>query len=44
MVKVELSEEELNSIISLIEGSSVPIGNAEKAIALFNKLKNLKVK
>jgi hypothetical protein len=42
MVKIEVTEEELQIIISLIEGSSVQIAHAENALKLLRKFKDAK--
>lgn len=42
MVKIELTQEELEKIILMMETSSVQMIYAEKAFALLNKLKGAK--
>lgn len=42
MVSIELTKEEIEKIIQMIEGSSVQVQFAEEALALYKKFKNAK--
>ncbi len=39
-MKIELSKEELDKIINMIEGSSIQMAHAEKALVLLKKFKD----
>lgn len=40
MVTIDLTQDELDRIINMIEGSSVQMAHAEKALALYKKFKD----
>ena len=42
MTSIELSQDEIQSLINLLAGSSVPILQAEAALETYNKLKEAK--
>lgn len=42
MVSIELTKEEIEKIVQMIESSSVQIVHAEEALALYKKFKNAK--
>jgi len=42
MISIELTKEEIEKIIQMMESSSVQIAFAEQAIALYKKFKNAK--
>ena len=42
MVSIELTKEEIEKICQMMEGSSVQLAFAEKALALYKKFKNAK--
>lgn len=41
-MKIDLTKEQIQSLINLLEGSSVPIPQAQNALDVLNKLKEAK--
>ena len=42
MASIELTEDEINKLVEMMAGASVPISHAEEALTLYKKFKDAK--